>query len=143
MKKGKVLGIDYGSKRVGVASGDLEDRIAFPRDLFLNEGVEELTEKVAGLCKELGVVLVVVGLPLNMGEEHLENEIMADVRHFVDILRKVLDGVEVEFFDERLSSFEAEKLMDEAAEASGKEPLSKDAYAAQVILQRFFDRMSL
>lgn len=127
MKSGKILAIDYGSKRIGLASGDLEHKIAFPRDVLENKG--NVFERIVGLCNELQVVLVVVGWPLSMKEEQQKNPILKGVRSFVNDLGR--SGFRVELVDERLSSFEA------AGKKLEKGPL--DAHAAQIILQRYFD----
>lgn len=140
-KIGKVLALDYGKKRVGVASGDAGFSIAFPRAVIENKGVDKLVVEIRELCAELEVNTVVVGLPLNMDRENEDNEMVQEVRYFVKELRNVLGDINVEFFDERLSSFEANALLDDAREKAGKEKLGKDAYAAQVILQRFFDKI--
>lgn len=126
MQKGKVLAIDYGSKRIGVASGDLEFKIAFPRDVLENKG--DIVGLLKALCDELEVVLLVVGLPLSMQESQASNPLLKEVNKFVERLKKF---VEVELVDERLSSFEAREKMDGARQV--------DAQAAQVILQRYFD----
>lgn len=136
---GMILAIDYGRKRVGIATGDAEIGIAFPRTVILNRGIPNLVVEINNLCEELGVSSVVVGLPLN-GDGMDENEVMTDVRVFVDELKKNMNGVDVELLDERFSSFEADQLMNEAAEVSAGKTLGRDAYAAQVILRRFFDK---
>lgn len=142
MQKGKVLALDYGSKRVGIATGDFEDKIAFPRDVILNKGVDELVSTILKVAEELGVVLIVVGLPLNMEKDHFENRVMQDVRYFVKELKEELDEkIKVEFLDERLSSFEAGQILKNETFPSDRQKLGKDAYEAQVILQRFFDKM--
>lgn len=141
LEKGKVLGIDYGKKRVGIASGDLEIGMAFPREVIENKGLEYLIESIRVICDEYLVVKIIVGLPLNMDREEEDNEMVQEVRYFVKELRNVLSEIDVQFFDERLSSFEAKDLLDDANAKSGKEKLGKDAYAAQVILQRYFDKM--
>lgn len=136
MKRGKVLAIDYGTKHIGLATGDLNMKIAFPRDVLKNkEGVED---KIASLCEELEVKKVVVGFPFSMKEDHKENPLAKKVSVFVDLLKdKIRDEeVEVETFDERLSSFEAEQLTGQDVRTSGER---LDAHAAQVILQRWFD----
>ncbi len=143
MQKGKVLALDYGKKRIGVASGDFETKISFPRDVILNDGVDGVVEKIKTLCEELSVVEIVIGLPLNMDFEHLENEMLQEVKKFASLLTKGLEGVRVTLFDERLSSYEAGQIMKESREAYGADKqLPKDAYAAQIILQRFFDNLS-
>jgi len=138
MKKGKVLAIDYGSKRVGIATGDMEFGIAFPRAVLENKGVPVLIAEVKKFCDELEVDLIVVGLPLNMEREHEINKITNDVEYFVKELKKTLQGIEVELFDERLSTFEGKELMEDIKKRSAKAKLGRDAYAAQIILQRFF-----
>ncbi len=136
MKKGKVLAVDYGTKHIGLATGDLDIKIAFPRDVFENkEGVED---RIFSLCEELGVRKIVVGLPLSMREDQKRNFLVEKVEQFVDLLQKRLKGLEIdiELFDERLSSFEAEQLVGKDARTAGER---LDAHAAQVILQRYFD----
>lgn len=142
--KGKVLSIDYGKRHVGIATGDFEFKIAFPRVVLFNSGIEGLVKEIVNICNELQVVFIVIGLPLNMRADDFENAIMKDIRLFVEELKKSLEtGVEIEFFDERLSSFEADELVSEMANKFGKtEKLEQDAYAAQIVLQRFFDKLS-
>lgn len=138
MLKGKVLALDYGTKRIGIASGDLEIGIAFPRDVFENK--ENVIERIGLLCEEIGVKKIIVGLPLNMSEGHGENKVMKSLKVFVEKLLSVVSKQEigVELLDERLSSFEASQMTGKSGK-SRKENL--DAYAAQIILQRYFDKL--
>jgi putative holliday junction resolvase len=129
---GKVLALDYGSKNIGVATGDFQFKMAFPRDVIANKGLESVLEALLSICNELNVELVVLGLPLNMKAEHKENKIEKDVRALKSALEEV--GVKVELVDERLSSFEAKQL-------TGKKR-DVDAEAAQIILQRYFDNLA-
>lgn len=132
MKKGKVLALDYGTKRIGVASGDLEFKIAFPREVIENKNDEFVLKRVTGLCEELGVVLVVVGLPLKMKAEQPDNKLLKQVEVFVG---KLIDaGLKVQLLDERLSSFEASQKVGTSYRV--------DAHAAQIILQRYFDNIA-
>lgn len=139
MKEGRALGLDYGTKRIGVASGDLKLRMAFPRLVIKNEGIKAVFEEINALVDELGVTLIVVGLPLAL-DGHSENKLMNDIRYFVKELRGRFSGIEVEFLDERYSSFEADELMEDISQKGG-DKIGRDAYAAQVILQRFFDTL--
>ncbi len=142
MHKGKVLALDYGKKRIGVASGDFELKIAFPREIIENRGMNYVISKLSVLCEELEVGMVIVGLPLNMEDGQKENAIMGDVKIFVDTFRKVVgDKIEVLLFDERLSSFEAKALAELAVKPVKGQKVLVDAYAAQIILQRFFDKL--
>lgn len=134
-EKGKVLAIDYGKKRIGVASGDIEVGIAFPRVVIQNKSIQYVLAEIQKLCRELDVKMIVIGLPLSMQEDQKENRIMKDVKTFVKILEDNLK-LKVVLFDERLSSFEAEQLMSEY-KIEGPD----DLYAAQIILQRFFNKI--
>lgn len=136
---GKVLGVDFGTKRVGLATGEADFCIAFPRDVILNRGISILVRDIVEISSELEISLIVVGLPLNSGSKQNSNRVITDVRYFVKKLREECD-TEVVLFDEEFSSFEADELMKEAQESGDKKILGRDAYAAQVILQRFFDR---
>lgn len=136
----KVLAIDYGKKRVGIASGDTNFKIAFPRAVLQNRGNDSLIEDIKKICDEMGVSMIVVGLPLNMEEEYPSNEILDDVEIFVDELKDTLKDVKVVLFDERLSTFEGKALMKDIKNIGGKQTLDDDAYAAQIILQRFFEK---
>lgn len=133
----KILALDYGTKHIGLATGDLEIGIAFPRDVFENK--EGVAGKICALCEELGVKKVIVGMPLSMEEGQKENSIVGEVKGFVKELEEKLfeEGVEIELFDERLSSFEAERLTGKSARKGGER---LDAHAAQIILQRWFDK---
>jgi len=132
----RILSLDYGSKKVGIATGDSVLKIGFPRDVIPNEGFESLANKVDSMLDEYGCKVVLIGLPLN--DEGAENPILADVRKFAALLES--RGIKVELFDETLSSFEADALMKDALSKNGKNNLRRDAFAALVILQRFFEK---
>lgn len=136
----KVLAIDYGKKRVGIATGDTNFKIAFPRAVLQNRGDDFLIEDIKKICDEMGVSMIVVGLPLNMEEEYPPNEILGHVKTFVDELKNHMTGIEIVLFDERLSTFEGKELMTDIKNIGGKQSLEDDAYAAQIILQRFFEK---
>ena len=135
-QKGKVLALDYGKKRIGVASGDIEMGIAFPRIVIQNKSLPYVLGELTKMCKGLDVKMIVVGLPLSMQEDQRENRIMKDVKTFVEVLKTTFADLEIALFDERLSSFEAERLMSEY-KIEGPD----DLYAAQIILQRFFNKL--
>ena len=75
---GKFLGIDYGSKRIGLALSDEEGKVAFPKTILENNS--QLVEKLASFIKENDVLGIVMGESLT--STGAENEIMADVRKF-------------------------------------------------------------
>ena len=142
MKKGKVLAIDYGSKRIGTATGDFEVGVAFPRSVIQNVSRSKVLSEIESMVGELSIETIVVGLPLKMEDGQQENRIMNDVRFFVDKLKKKFPEIDVQLFDERLSSFEADQLIKDLEKSGNEKALGRDAYAACVILQRFFDNNS-
>lgn len=110
---------------VGIASGDLEIGIAFPRSVIVNKGPGFLVEEILRLCGELEVVLVVVGVP------QAGNDIVAEIEDFGRLME--VRGLDVKYVDEDFSSLEARQKME------GFAVDRHDANAAQIILQRFFD----
>ncbi len=141
MQKGAVLALDYGKKRIGVATGDFEVKIAFPRALIENKSFDFVLAKLRQLVEEFQIMTIVIGLPLNMQEEQAPNAIMAEVKNFVVKLAKYFPDIEIQFFDERLSSFEADQIIKSLISKGKKKGLSRDAFSAVVILQRFFDKI--
>lgn len=135
MMKGKVLALDYGKKRIGFASGDIETKIAFPRGVIENKGFLYVFAELKKLSAELNFKGIVLGLPLDMDDEK-ETEMEKEVKRFSVKLSEYFD---VTLFDERLSSFEADNLMKKANKTTRDKRTHRDAYAAQIILQHFFD----
>lgn len=127
----KVLAVDYGTKNIGLASGDTEFKIAFPRDVIENRGLEKVVKDVVAVVEEIDAELVVVGMPYSMREGQAVNEVKYEVEEFVVALGGA--GIDCELVDERLSTFEAKSK-------TGRRD-KVDAAAAQVILQRYFDSL--
>lgn len=136
MNKGKILAIDYGAKNVGFASGDIEHKIAFARDIVENKSKSYLAEKIYFFCRENEVKVVVFGLPLSMSKGQSKNPILTGLKAFIDYFNEQYPDIETEFFDERLSTFEAKSLIGGGYKNEKKH---KDAVSAQIILQRWFD----
>lgn len=132
MEASKVLAIDYGTRYVGLATGSMETRIAFPREVILNKSRTFLLEGIKSVCSDYGIDLIVVGWPQNMNDE-LESPMMKAVGQFARELES-FSGIKVELFDERLSTFEARQMME------GFEGKRLDSQSAQIILQRFFNK---
>lgn len=138
--QGRILGLDAGERRIGVAISDPEQRIAVPlRTIERDRGGSEL-EAIGRLLRDEEVGTVVVGLPLSLsGEDSAQTKAARD---FGESLRSRL-GVEVEFWDERLSSSEAARVSappQKGRRERGKRPQTDiDAVAATIILQAYLD----
>ena len=128
----KVLSIDYGAKRVGLAVGDTELKIAVPKGALKNNG--RLVDRIAELVRESGVGIVVVGLPLTPSGR--EGQRASEVRKFVGELSQRLPDIEIVLWDERYTTQEA---MRRAGGKVSKEEI--DALSAQIILEEFLDSL--
>lgn len=136
----KYLGIDYGIKRIGVAHGDDDTRIAFPLDTIAGRNdVTRDARNVADCGETEGAEVFVVGLPINM--DNSEGEQAALTRRFATELER-LSGKPVRLEDERLSSAAAHDAMDIAGLRGRKRKGLTDQLAARQILQVYFDRMA-
>jgi putative Holliday junction resolvase len=131
----RVLGVDFGEKRIGLAVSDPTGTIATPLETMQRRaGKRPPLAQIERIGKSLGVEHVVVGLPLDLRGE--ENEWCREVR---EVGRKIAErlGVSVSFVDERLSSVRAGRAVRESglkkSERERKERV--DAAAAQLILQ--------
>ncbi|MGB3542449.1 Holliday junction resolvase RuvX [Rubrivirga sp.] len=131
----RIAGVDYGSRRVGIALADPLRLFARPVGTY---APGDALEVLARMVREEGVSLVVVGLPLL--EDGSEGEAVKRVRPFVGRLKKAA-GVQVVFQDERDSSTRAMEDLVEAGVPQGRrrEKGTLDAAAACVILQDWLD----
>ena len=124
----KVLALDYGSARTGVAVSDPTGTVARPVGVFERAGTEAGLERLAALIRSEEAELVVVGLPLTMRGTHGEQADEALL--FVDALRRAVD-VPVESFDERFTTDLAER------DPFGDTP--EDARAAAHLLSTYLE----
>lgn len=130
----RVLGLDLGSKRIGVAISDSLGITAQGFDIIeLGKG-EEAIEYLKGVVAREGVSEIVVGLPLNMNGSHGPKAQEAEA--FADGLREKL-MLPVKLWDERLSTMEVERVMIAGGASRNKRKKKKDKLAAQVILQSY------
>lgn len=132
-----MLGVDFGLKRVGFAVCDDMRILATPLKAYKTRSMRDTIDYAAELAKERGVVGIVVGLPLNMdGTESVQS---GRARAFSRNLGKVT-GLDVELFDERLTTVEADELLREAGvKHSSARAALVDSMSAKVILQSFID----
>lgn len=125
----KLLGIDFGTKRVGLAIGDTDSKVAVPLEVLLFD--ERFWDELVRLIQKEEIEGIVVGLPQTLRGE--EGKIAEAVREFMGEL-KTRVSVPVYEEDERMSS----KMADRFPEAAKKD---RDAVAAAIILQSHLDRL--
>ena len=132
---GRVLGVDYGSSRVGLALSDPQKIIASPLHTLVNNGNDRLKKKLLEVIKKKNVEYIVIGLPIGLkGQETSQTKI---VREFAEEIRSL--ALPVYFQDERLSSLSAKKSLIEQNVKTGHNKSFIDSTAAAIFLQQFLD----
>lgn len=131
---GRVLGIDHGDVRIGLALSDPTEFLASPLCVLdsTNAGLDQLLALIA----EHGVEKIVIGLPRNMDGSY--GSATEKVRHFIEKL-KARTGVPVFEWDERLSTVSAHNALREAGLNGKQRKGVVDKVAAQIILQNYLD----
>ena len=135
---GRILGVDYGDSRIGLALSDPLKMIASPFQTIRNEGSEKRLQSIQTLTEEQEVESIVVGLPIGMkGQETAQTK---KVREFTDSLSVLNLPIYLE--DERLSSVSAEKSMIIQKIKTGHNKGMIDQRAAAILLQQFLDKQN-
>ncbi len=135
----RALGLDMGERRVGVAVSDPLGRVATPLKVLDARVVHEPGPLVR-LIEDYEVELLVIGLPLSLDGE--EGPQAARIRELGAKLAPRV-GVPIEYFDERLSSAEAKRVMTDAGMSDRAKRGSIDMVAASVFLQSYLDLRNL
>lgn len=131
----RILALDYGRARIGLALADAGARIARPLGLIVRKNRNADMQKLREIIREHGVRRIVVGLPLRL--DGTAGEMAEEAGRFAERVRKQM-GLPVEMVDERLSSWEAEQSGEKNKKREGKE--SVDALAAALILREYLEQ---
>ena len=127
MENRKILALDVGLKRIGVALS-LQKNIVTPLEAIQRKNRDQASQAVKKLIKEWGIELLVVGLPIENGE------MVRRIKHFVSLIEYDKDIV---YQDEGYSSYEAEELM--VGVTKNRKDGKSDSIAAKLILERYLD----
>jgi putative Holliday junction resolvase len=134
---GRVVGIDPGEARIGIAISDNEQSIAFPREtIAARGGWAEAASRVREALADEEVALLVVGLPLRL--DGSEGEAARRARGLGEALAEEL-RVEVTYWDERLTTVAAERSLSEMGRRGRKQRAVVDQSAATILLQGYLD----
>lgn len=131
----RILGLDYGSARIGVALGDAITKVATPWSVISNESFEDVVVRLRELVKRESVEKLVVGVPRPLADQTRETDQAKEIKSFIDRLRG--EGFIVEEENETLTSKIAADQVKEMGER-GK----RDDLAAAAILQQYLDRLA-
>ncbi len=136
----RVLGIDYGRRRIGLAVSDEEGILASPFPTYVRGRSEKRDiTALTSLIDKHRVTAVVVGLPFNM--DGSRGEMAREAEEFADRIRQETE-LPVHLFDERLTSSEAERVLLEADLPRRRRKELRDSLSAVLILQGHLDRPS-
>lgn len=130
----RVMSLDIGTRRIGVAVSDESGLIAQPLTVITREGTARDVACIVQMVRERGVDQIVVGLPITL--QGNEAETSRKVMEFVSHLRNALE-IPIVLVDERLSTAEADKRMLEANLRRSSRRQKVDAVAAALILERY------
>lgn len=131
----RVVGIDHGSRRFGVAVGDTETGLAFARAAVRARSAAAAVDAIRRVADEVEATLVVIGLPL--APDGGEGAQAASARAFGDRLAAI--GLEVVYEDERLTTWAAAEQLATAGRRPDRRGGELDSAAARLILQQYLD----
>ena len=133
----KLLGIDYGDARVGVASSDALGLMAHGLETVPNRVYDKMLARLTTICGEVQPDTVVVGLPRNMdGSEGFRAQATHD---FVSDLSARMPDLHIVLWDERLSTVEAAGILNQTNTRGKNRKAVIDTVAAEIILQSYLD----
>ena len=131
-----ILSVDYGDKRTGIAVCDKLEMLASPVCVITEWNIDSLANKIIDIAKEKRAEEIVVGLPKNMdGSEGFR----ADACKELGQKLKNLSEIPVQFWDERLTTVSAHKILSDNNVRGKKRKAVVDAVAADIILQDYID----
>ena len=133
---GRVLGVDYGEARTGLAISDATRFLANGIGNVQGGGLEKTAERVLEAAREHGAVAVVLGLPVNMNGT--EGPKAARIRELAALIERELP---VYLMDERMTTMSAARYLNETNTRGKKRKGVIDTLSAQIILQNCLDRL--
>tara|TARA_B100001758_G_scaffold159414_1_gene137422 strand:+ start:346 stop:750 length:405 start_codon:yes stop_codon:yes gene_type:complete len=126
----QIIAFDYGEKKIGVAVGQTSTNTSSPLQIIFNKDNKTNWISISSLLDEWKPDLILLGKPLNM--DGSESEIMKKVDKFYKELKSIYDA-DIEFVDERLTTFEAREILKDEKHDN------VDAHAAKILIDNWFD----
>ena len=136
----RILGMDFGEKRVGLAISDALGLTSQPLRLIERQNDEQLLDEIKDIILDRDVHHLVVGNPIGLSSQDTARA--KRTRKFMKFLRNNLE-IPVEKWDERLSTTQADRILNETETKPSRKMKKRDVIAAQLILQAFLDHQNL
>ncbi|MBQ3063339.1 MAG: Holliday junction resolvase RuvX [Clostridia bacterium] len=137
--KGRLLGIDFGEARTGLAISDASRLLATGVGNIKGGGLEKSVEAVAAVVAAERIVGIVLGLPVNMNGS--EGPRAARIRQFAALLAEKMPDIPVALMDERMTTMAASRFLNETNTRGQKRKGVIDTLSAEIILQNALDRL--
>ena len=131
-----IMSVDYGDKRTGIAICDKLEMLASPVGVLVEWNAQTLAEKIVAIANEKKAETIVVGLPKNMDGS---KGFRADACEQLGALIKEITEIPVVFWDERLTTVSAHRILSENNVRGKKRKAVVDSVAAEIILQNYID----
>lgn len=135
---GKILAIDYGERKIGLAISDDEQGFAFTHQVLDNKNLNYVTQQLQSICQEENIEEIIIGLPLSLSGE--EKSMAKSVRNFVYQLTGTLT-LPVSLEDERMTSSLSEELLKTVARSGKKDQIQMES--ARILLDDVLKRRRL
>jgi putative Holliday junction resolvase len=135
----RILAIDHGTKRIGIAVSDELKMIAQPLEYILAEPFADFLARLKELLKEKEVELILVGMPRNMDGSY--GPAALKVQDFVAALRNAVTAP-IQLWDERLTSAQANRFLIQGRVRREKRKEKVDKTAAAILLQSYLDSLA-
>jgi len=135
---GKIFALDYGRARIGLASCSRLLKIPTPHTTFsMLKDVKKSAEALGQILKKEDCDLLIVGLPLELSGK--EGPMAQETKLFIENLKPHIEGIKIQFLDERLTSAQAEKAMIQMEFSRKKRAQGSDTMAACLILETYLN----
>lgn len=138
-KKKRILGIDVGKVRIGLAISDELQMTAQPLMVLPRQPQKALLQRIKEIVEKNNVGEIVAGLPIDLKGE--ETEMTADTQRFVDSLRKEFREIKITYWDERFTTAQSEALLIEAGMQRARRRAVIDKIAAALILKSYLENL--
>lgn len=134
---GRILAIDYGEKRIGLALSDISKFLASPFRTIQNTGFKAVVKELKNIIDEQNVEGIVVGLPVTMkGSKSQKTE---EVEAWIEKIKAQIT-IPVDTMDERLTTIQAHQIIHAKGQKVGKKRDVVDQYSAAILLQAYLDK---
>jgi len=135
----RILALDHGTKRIGIALSDELKMIAQPMEFVLTEPFTDFVKRLKEIIREKEVELILIGMPRNMDGSY--GPAALKVQQFIAVLKDLV-AIPIKTWDERLTSAQAQRFLIQGGVRRQDRKEKVDKMAASILLQSYLDSLS-